>query len=388
MRETRSEQDEMRGVKRLFVLRPDNLGDVVLFTGALRRLREYYADAHITICIRRYVGPLLADCPHVDEIVFWEDLHSTWPAWTGRIRGLRRLELAIRRWQIRRRHACDVALLPLRAPSAPMHAVMRSIPADEKYGISGCYSNQTREADSAAEPIYTERLRLQPAQEDAHEMEITCEFLRMLGLEVDTDGIQPEFWTGAEDRAWAEAAMPATPDHLLLVIAPGVTAPIEKAYPGDRYGDVVTASASPALRVILLGGPADRAICRDVEFSLSGARNVASVTNLAGQTTVGQMIECLRRADVVLGPDSAPMHVGIALGRPTVTILGGGQPGRFQPWGDPERNRIVSKPMGCFGCNWNCRYPTMLCVQDIRPDEVGAVLGAALLNAPGTEATR
>ena len=388
MPEPRAAQIDPLEVQRLFILRPDNLGDVVLFTGALRHLREYFRNARITLCVRRYVGPLVAGCPHVDEVVFWEELHSTWPEWTGRVRGLRRMELAIRRWQIRRRYACDVALLPLRAPSAPMHAAMRVIPASAKYGIAGCYSNQTAEADSAAESIYTRRLQIVPALERAHEMEVTREFLRMLGLEINVDEMQPEFWTTAEERIFAESALPGLPDRRILAIAPGVTAPADKAYPTERYGAVVATSAAPALSVVLLGGPADTAVCDEVERSLEGVRNVTRVTNLAGRTTIGQMIECLRRADVVLGPDAAPIHVAIALGRPTVTILGGGQPGRFQPWGDPDRNRVVSKVMGCFGCNWVCRYPTMLCVRDIRAEEVGAVLSAAFQRAPGTNATR
>ena len=34
---------------------------------------------------------------HVDEVVFWEDLHARWPAWLLRVRGMARLETALRR---------------------------------------------------------------------------------------------------------------------------------------------------------------------------------------------------------------------------------------------------------------------------------------------------
>lgn len=365
-------------VRRLFILRPDNLGDVVLFTGALRHLRAHYANARVTLCVRRYVGPLLEECPHVDEVVYWEDLHATWPDWTRRIRGLTRLELAIRRWQIRVRHASDVALLPLRAPAAEMHGTLMAIPARERYGVRGCHANQSPEVDAAVETIYTERLELGAERDSAHELVVTREFLEMLGITVDADEMGPEFWNTAEDAAWAAAEVQAEPGTTLLAIAPGVSAPPEKAYPPERYGEILMSSGSRPLSVILLGGPADTAACAEVARSIAGVSSVVRVTNLAGRTTVRQMTECIRLADVILGADAAPMHVAIGLGRPTVTIMGGGHFGRFHPWGDAERNRVVNRPMPCYGCHWTCRYPTTRCVLEIEPEEIGRVVGELL----------
>ncbi len=72
------------------------------------------------------------------------------------------------------------------------------------------------------------------------------------------------------------------------------------------------------------------------------------------------------------------MHVAIGLGRPTVTIMGGGHFGRFHPWGDAERNRVVNRPMPCYGCHWTCRYPTTRCILEIEPEEIGRVVGELL----------
>jgi ADP-heptose:LPS heptosyltransferase len=365
-------------VRRLFILRPDNLGDVVLFTGALRHLRAHYKNAQVTLCVRRYVAPLLEECPYVDAVIHWEDLHATWPDWTRRVRGLTRLELAIRRWQIRVRHASDVALLPLRAPAAEMHGTLIAIPARERYGIRGCHANQSPEVDAAVETIYTERLELGEERDSAHELVITREFLEMLGIEVEEDAIRPEFWSTVADAAWAAERVQIELGTTLLAIAPGVSSPPEKAYPPERYGRILMSAGSRPLSVVLLGGPADIEACAEVARSISGVPSVIRVTNLAGQTTVRQMTECIRLADAVLGADAAPMHVAIGLGRPTATIMGGGHFGRFHPWGDPERNRVVNRPMPCYGCHWKCRYPTTRCVTEIEAEEIGRVLGDTL----------
>ena len=358
----------------------------MLFTGALRHLRARYRKAHVTLCVRRYVGPLVEHCPYVDEVIHWEDLHARWPAWIRGLRGLTRLELAIRRWQIRIRHASDVVLLPMRAPTAEMHSTLKAIRARERYGIRGCYANQSPQVDASVAVIYTERLAVGPERDAEHEIVITREFLAMLGAGVEPDEVRPELWSTAEDRAWAESHLPVEPGTTLLAIAPGVTSPPEKAYPAERYGTLLASAGSRPLSVVLLGVAADAAMCAAVSRSIAGMPNIVRITDLAGRTTVRQMTECIRLADGLLGPDSAPMHVGIALGRPTVTIVGGGQFGRFHPWGDPERNRVVNLPMSCYGCHWKCPYPTMRCVSEIDAEAVGRVLGEVLAAVPTPEA--
>ena len=79
------------------------------------------------------------------------------------------------------------------------------------------------------------------------------------------------------------------------------------------------------------------------------------------------MIECLRRCDVVLSQDSAALHIATALRQPVVGILAGAHFGRFYPWGDPARARVVNKPMECYGCEWHCIYDSIRCIQEIPP---------------------
>ncbi len=373
-------------VRRVFVLRPDNLGDVVLFSGALRHLRTLYPNAEVDLCVKRYVRNLVEACPYVDRIVHWEELHADWPAWTRRVRGLTRLELAIRRVGLRLRHRADVALLPVRSPSREMHATLAEIPGALRFGVAGSDANQPADADRSADGIYARRLALGPERTWEHELVVNRDFLRMLGAQVELADVRPEFWTTAADRRWAEAHLRREPGTTLLALTPGVTAPAGKAYPAARYAEVLAGVPERRFSVALLGGPPDAAACAEVAAALAGAHNVASVANLAGRSTIREMVEGIRRCDAVLGPDSAPLHVGIALGKPTACIVGGGHFGRFHPWGDPAVNRVVHLPMGCYGCGWACPYETMRCVQDIAPSAVARELGAALGGGAGAHA--
>src|SRR5215218_10198243 len=193
---------------RLFILKPDNLGDVVLFSGALRHLRARFPDARITLCVKRYVGNLVEQCPYVDELVFWEDLHARWPAWLHRVRGMARLETAIRRRAVGKRFASDLAILPVRAPAAEMHETMGWIRARERYGIAGCHSNQSAAVDRAAAAIYASRVECGAGHDAEHEITVYRQLLASLGVFVDLEQLHPEFWTTDADRAWAETNVP------------------------------------------------------------------------------------------------------------------------------------------------------------------------------------
>jgi ADP-heptose:LPS heptosyltransferase len=138
-----------------------------------------------------------------------------------------------------------------------------------------------------------------------------------------------------------------------------------------RLGDVT-------LDVVLFGTSRNADVCSAVDAAISGCAGVRSVTNLAGATTVAQLVEGLRRADAVLSVDAAPLHIATALRRPVVGILGGGHFGRFFPWGDPATTWVANQPMDCYWCKWRCRYETPRCIEEIPPTSIADPLRSAL----------
>jgi ADP-heptose:LPS heptosyltransferase len=130
--------------------------------------------------------------------------------------------------------------------------------------------------------------------------------------------------------------------------------------------------------IVLLGGKADGPICDESAALLRQRTNAGGILNLAGQTSILQLVECVRLCDVLICPDAAPLHIATAFRKPAVGLLGGGQFGRFHPWGDAAVARVVHKPMDCYGCDWNCRYQTMRCIQEISPNDAARALGGLI----------
>ena len=114
---------------------------------------------------------------------------------------------------------------------------------------------------------------------------------------------------------------------------------------------------------MLVGGKGEK-VPQDLRLVLP-----AKVRDLRGQTTLEELAQEIAQADLYLGVDTGPTHLALALGKPTVVVLGGGDYGRFFPYGQA---RVVTHRMDCFQCHWECKYDRALCLHDISPTSVCA----------------
>ncbi|HEX8431436.1 MAG TPA: hypothetical protein VF625_09120, partial [Longimicrobium sp.] len=174
----RSAPRSAEAVREILILRPDNLGDVVLFSGALRHIRARFPGARITLCVRDYARDLVSLSPSVDRVISWDSLHRPLLGALPRFRGRGRLESALRfalhRLQIRP----DFLLLPVRSPTAAMHRVARASGARERVAIAGDEANAPGD-----ERGYDRLLHLGPERSRDHDFTVTRDFLALLGIE-------------------------------------------------------------------------------------------------------------------------------------------------------------------------------------------------------------
>jgi ADP-heptose:LPS heptosyltransferase len=382
-----------RGVPgRVLVLRPDNIGDAVLFSGALPHLRSLYPSAKISLCVRERVRGLVELCPHVDEIISWESLVPNWSRIDWRLRGhpqarflLREARAALlpsragRRW--------DRVIVPVRSPSEEVLWFVRHSGIPESVGIAGCDAN-CRDSRYRPEGVYARRMDLSPERFGPHEMETTRRFLSFLaGRELSPGDVRPAFWTAEEDRRFAESVLPGGegPSGGALALVPGAAAPYrEWALP--HFAEVVRGLPDPGA-VVILGGKADAGKAKRLAALLEAEGQRRPVTVLAGKTTLRQLVEVVRRCRLLVGAETAALHVAAALGVPAVGILGGGHYGRFYPWGDPAVHRAAASPMECFGCGWQCVFGDFRCIPAVEPRRVLEEARAALAGS-GTSRTR
>ena len=128
--------------------------------------------------------------------------------------------------------------------------------------------------------------------------------------------------------------------------------------PGASYGSAkrwypeefakVASELSDRYDIVIFGGPGEVDITLDIEKSLL-EKGVKNYQNLAGKTTIPELINHISNLDLFITGDSGPMHVAAAFEVPTVAIFGPTKDDETSQWMN-EKSVIVKKNLDCQPC--------------------------------------
>lgn len=140
-------------------------------------------------------------------------------------------------------------------------------------------------------------------------------------------------------------------------------------------------------KIVTVGAPAERPY---VQRMLAGVRARDRVIDLAGLTSLPELVALFAEARLLVSNDTGPLHVASAVGTPTVAIFGPETPVLFGPRG--PQHRIVYRALACSPClgvhngrTVTCPYRTTHCVDGVTVAEVFSA-ARAMLEGPATTA--
>jgi ADP-heptose:LPS heptosyltransferase/2-polyprenyl-3-methyl-5-hydroxy-6-metoxy-1,4-benzoquinol methylase/glycosyltransferase involved in cell wall biosynthesis len=345
-----------RPVQNILYLRPDSIGDNVMGAAMLPHIKERYPQAHITVLCQQHIAEIYEACPQVSRVIGFNRLKA--------YENESYRELILRQLQ---GVGADLALNTLysREPLYDLFAI--GCGAVQRVAFNGNLSNIPRQSRDQNNQYYTRIIADDPAPKT--ELERHREYLAALGIAAAP--LAPVIWTTAEDERSADeffAARGLDPEKTIALYACGQWG--EKIYP--HYGAALSAiCAREGLTVIALGSARDAEVNQGILAQIG-----APSCNLAGGTSIRQGAAILRRCRLAVGADTGTAHIANAVGTPNVVILGGGHFGRFQPYS--QLSSIVSLPLACYQCNWNCSYERAHCMRDIHPGVLATAVREAL----------
>jgi heptosyltransferase-2/heptosyltransferase-3 len=371
--------------RRILVIRPDHLGDLLFATPALHLLRSSFADAHITALVGPWGQPVLAGNPDIDEL-----LTCPFPVFTRQPKTNPLAPYRLLQNEAQRLAALGFELaLVLRFDHwwGAWLAAAAGIPQRLGYAIDEVQPFLTRAipyvrgrhevvqnlalalAAGGRLSVSGERLSVSGGR-----LSDIGEWLVKSEGEIDSEW-RLRFETTPADVAAAETLLAAQPGLLLVAIHPGSGAAI-KRWRSAAWAELVRRLAVEHGAQVVFTGSASEAELIDPVLALLQAGQSLPHTpiSLAGQTSLGVLAAIYRRCALVIGPDSGPLHLAVAVGAPTVHLYGPVNRRTFGPWGSPQRHAVVTSDWGCIPCN-RLDWPERAlrehgCLRDISVDQI------------------
>lgn len=189
---------------------------------------------------------------------------------------------------------------------------------------------------------------------------------------------------------WPDQRPALAADGPYAVINPGSNEP-GRRWPFASYVAVAEKLLAMGWRVAFVGTRGER---WDAKLLDDMARR-PGVSDLTGRTTLPELMDLMNHAGLVISNDTGPAHLSIALGAPTLVIVGGGHFTSFVPYPEsacPDNARFIYKQMDCYHCFWRCdkrasKFEVFPCVAAIPADDVWTVC-ESLMNEYQSESAR
>ena len=357
--------------KTLLYLRPDTIGDLILFTPALGLFMAEWPDARHVIVVRpgyeslkplfpeklewrvAHLNPfkhrpsecrtelsaLLADLGELKpDLILAPTLNRTWLelAVAAHFKGVRSAVLG------------SAAVDPLFAASLrldlgvdPDSAFTETVPSDASVGD---VENQHR---------FAEKLVGRTLHRDLPRVEISG------AARAEARSVLAGL--GLEGRRW------------IAVFPGGLSNVSVKAWPTERFAEAVAwIQGKQKLPVLILSHENEASVAEQVAARVPDFGGTTPPVWLGRDGGLSLLGALLHESALYVGTDTGALHLAAAVGRPVVGVYGGGHWPRFRP--SARQAVSVVQPLPCFGCNWDCHFGDGPCVKTIPASDVtGAV---------------
>jgi len=329
--------------RRICVIKPSALGDVVQTLPLLPVLKSRFSSASIAWVINRELKDLVEGHPQIDEVIPF-DRRGSWRDWIR------------------------------------LFSDLRSRQFDMVFDLQGLFRSAVMTLATGA----SVRVGLQTAREGSY-LATNCT-IPDTGLNVPAHA---RLWRVAEflgftdapketliatseaDRTSVASLLKRLP-RPVIAVHPGAGWET-KRWPVEKFATLLShCSATWGGSTIILGSRGERVEAERLHQLLAGLQTSSlaspdNIINLAGETTLKQLTQLLKQVDITVSNDSGPMHLAAALGTPTLGLFTCTSATRSGPSG--MMHEVVSTTVPC-AASYCKRCPNqgemhMVCLQEL-----------------------
>lgn len=327
----------------LVIFKPDGIGDFILATGAIRWIVQH--EQRPIVLLTSFDAFDLARTQFPDLLVY------SLPG-SVRRKSFDSLAYLKKAWQLASRYGGSELVCLRHSLNQNDHIVLRWLQPKRSFGT---VNSPIAPALPAGAPTFTfsDPIQYPPARDDlpaevcAHHDVLRACYTR--GEAIASETMFPFLQVDRGRPTPRLAIFPST--NLRL-----------RNFPLERLAGVVNSlDRSLYSDIAVCGSAYDHQLMQRFHALLDAKTDA----QLIQTKSILEVIPLIESSAAVLTMDSAPAHIAICFGTPSVSILAGGQYGHFAPYGNPDTNVWLSHRIECYGCNWKCPHPEPYCITRI-----------------------
>lgn len=322
---------------RILIIHTAFIGDIVLSTPLIKKIKDTYPDSDITYVTTPSGEAILKNNPHLNNIIVYDK--------RGEHKGISGV------WQLGKRlryENFNMVITPHRYLRSSILSWLSRSPIRKGYDIA------------SGSCLFTEKIKYDRTK---HEVEKLLSFVdpeNKKRYEIELYPGEKEKMKG--DNLWKENLLE---DKKVVVLAPG-SKWFTKQWPVEYFNKLAESLKKLSnVRLIVVGG-------KD-EINLPIEKE--NIIDMRGKTSLLELADILSRADVVVTNDSSPIHIASAFKKPKIFALFGPTIEKFGffPWSLNSKvfqvDGLKCRPCGIHGGK-SCPEKHFKCMRDILPEEV------------------
>jgi predicted lipopolysaccharide heptosyltransferase III len=335
-------------VRRVLVIRLRSIGDTVLATPSLFALKRFLPHAQIDILVEDWVAPLLANHPHVDNVIMLE--RGGFIERLGVARELR----AERYDVVYNLHGGTTATFLTRATGARHRVGFKT------------YQYAKLHTELVPSPL------LLWGQQKTHSVEQQLALLGWTGVPVsDRPRTQLGISPAAVESVNQQLAAAGLGDRKIALIHPAAAFET-KRWATENFARVAEFVSERGLAPVAIAAPHEIGI-------IDHLLNESSAHVLSLDLSLPEVTALAARSQLFIGNDSGIAHIAAAVGTPSVVVFGSSNIAHWRPW-NRAKAEVVFEELPCQPCHgYFCeKFPQPECILRVPVTKVAAAIERCL----------
>jgi len=335
-------------VDKTLIIGPSWVGDMVMAQALFKAIKLRYPQTRIDVLAPQWSSSLTARMPEISASIPMALKHGEF-GFSERRKLAKKLESEHYQRCFVLPNSWKSALIPFLA-KIPNRIGWRG---EWRYGLL----NDVRVLDKQRYPLMVERYLALANEKDA-----------------PIPSIRPSLVAEKQNTELALSKYELTLDKPILVLCPGAEFGPSKRWPEEHYAAFANSYILKGWQVWIFGSAKDTEVAKKIQ-----AQTQNQAIDLTGRTSLGDAIDLMSLAKLVLTNDSGLMHIAAALDVPLVAAYGSTSPGFTPPLGD--KVKILQEKIACSPCfKRTCPLQHHQCMQRLSVD-TALQAARALVNA-------